>query len=345
MNKTRKLRTKTKDPYAKTKLFPQIKPLTEEYMKVGTYHTIAYWTYGNPKGKPALFVHGGPGGGTNPNCARFFDPKVYYIVLVDQRGCGKSKPTAELRENTTPNLISDFELIREKLGINKWMVFGGSWGSTLSLAYAISHPDRVTELVIRGVFLIRKSEIDWFLQPNGTQSMYPDSWKVFLDGVPKSELKSDPCKMDFLKIYGKCFNGDFGAAAKSKALLAWSTWESSVSHLHPQKVEDIMRDYKKSGDHVAMSTIEHHYFKNGGFFNNENYFLEKGNLDKIRHIPLTIVQGRYDVLCPMISAQELHDKLPNSILHSTIAGHSGFEDENISKLVDATNIYKKGFKQ
>lgn len=342
MNKTRKVsKTRSKDPYAKTKLYPPIKPLTESHMKAGEYHTVAYWTYGNPKGKPVLFIHGGPGGGTNPNCARFFDPKAYYIVLVDQRGCGKSLPTAELRENTTQHLIEDFERIRTILGIQKWMLFGGSWGSTLSLAYAIAHPEIVTELVIRGIFLIRKQEVDWFLNPNGTPILFPDTWEVFLDGIPKSLLKEDHSKMNFLDIYGDCFKGKYGSAAKSKALLAWSTWETSVSHLYPQPVEEIMRDYKKSGDHIAMSTIEQHYFKNGGFFNNDNYFLEKSNLDRIRDIPTTIVQGRYDVLCPITSAYELHKHLPKAVFHATIAGHSGFEEDNIAKLVEATNIYKK----
>ena len=342
MDKTRKIRkTSKKDPFSKTKLYPPLKPLSESFLKAGDYHNVAYWTYGNPKGKPAIFIHGGPGGGTNPNCARFFDPKAYFIVLVDQRGCGKSTPIAELRENTTQHLIEDFEKIRNILGVKKWMLFGGSWGSTLCLAYAIAHPEVVTELVIRGVFLIRKSEVEWFIQPRGTQSIYPDTWKVLLDGIPKSEMKADQTKMDFVKIYGKCFRGEFGAAAKNKALLMWSTWESSVSHLHPQPVEEIMRDYQKSGDHIAMSTIEQHYFENGGFFGNDNYFLEKKNLDRIRHIPLTIVQGRYDVLCPMISANDLYKELPHAKFHATIAGHSGFETENIAKLVEATNIYKK----
>jgi proline iminopeptidase len=338
--KTKKNRSSSKI----TKMYPQTKALSEETIKVSDLHTVAFWTYGNPKGKPALFVHGGPGAGTSPMLSRFFDPKAYYIVLVDQRGCGKSTPFAEIRENTTQDLISDFEKIREKLAISKWLVFGGSWGSTLSLAYAIAHPDRVTELVIRGIFLIRKSEVDWFLQPRGTQSIYPDTYQGFIDGIPKSELKSDINKIDFLKVYGKCFKGDYGSAAKSKALMAWSVWETSVSHLHPDSVENIEKDYKKSKAHISMSTIEQHYFANGGFLGDDNYFLDKKNLDRIRHIPTTIVQGRYDVLCPIISAYQLHEKLPHAVFHSTIAGHSALDEGNTSKLVEATNIYKKGFK-
>jgi proline iminopeptidase len=343
MNKTKKNRSKVShDEYANTKLFPPIKPLTEEHIKVSSLHNVVYWTYGNPNGKPVLFIHGGPGAGTNPNCARFFDPSAYYIVLVDQRGCGKSKPTAELRENTTFDLIQDFEKIREKLNISKWQLFGGSWGSTLSLAYAIAHPDKVTELVIRGIFLIRQSEIDWFINPKGTESNYPDTYEsFFLEGIPKSERKEDVCKMDLFKIYGKCFNGDFGKNAKNNALLCWCAWETSVSHLKPTPPDEIVRDYKKSKAYVYMSAIEHHYFSNKGFFKNDNYFLEKENIDKIKDIPTTIVQGRYDVLCPIISAYELHKQLPHAKFHATIAGHSAFDEDNISKLVDATNMYKK----
>lgn len=340
MNKTKKVRSSK----SMNKLFPQTKALSEEFMKVSDLHTVAFWTYGNPKGKPALFVHGGPGVGTSPKSACFFDPKAYYIVLVDQRGCGKSLPTAELRENTTQDLISDFEKIREKLGIQKWLVFGGSWGSTLSLAYSMAHPERVTELVLRGIFLIRKSEVDWFIRPRGTESMYPDTYKIFLDGIPKSELKQDVSKIDLMKVYGKCFKGDYGVAAKNKALLMWSAWETSVSHLHPENIDKIINGYKKSNDHIALSNIEHHYFSNGGFFGNDNYLLEKENLDKIKHIPTTIVQGRYDVLCPAISAYHLHEKLPKAKFYLTIAGHSGYDEGNADKLVEATNIYKKGYK-
>jgi len=342
--KTRKIR-KSKDSFANTKLYPPIKHLTEETIKVSSLHTVAYWTYGNPEGKPVVFIHGVPGGGTSPDCARFFDPAVYYIVLVDQRGCGKSRPLAELKENTTNDLISDFEKIREKLNIKKWMAFGGSWGSTLSLAYSIAHPEIITEIVIRGIFLARKSEIDWFANARGTQSIYPDAWEVYLDGIPKSERNKPDKDIDFMKVYGKCFNGDYGAAAKNHALLCWETWEAAVSHLHPEPIDKIMRDMKKSKLYTYMSAIEHHYFKNGGFFKDDNYFLEKKNLDRIRHLPTVIVQGRYDVLCPMISAYDLHKQLPEATLHVTFAGHSGFEEDNIAKLVDATNMFKKQFKR
>jgi len=343
MNKTKK--NKSSNSTKLNVLFPQTKALSENFMKVSDLHTVAYWTYGNPHGKPALYVHGGPGAGTMPKSARFFDPNAYYIVLVDQRGCGKSLPNAEIRENTTQDLISDFEKIREILGIEKWLVFGGSWGSTLSLAYSIAHPDRVTELVIRGIFLISQKEVDWFIRPRGTESIYPDAWKIFLDGMPKSELKEDTSKIDFMKVYGKCFNGDYGSSAKNKALLAWSVWETAVSHLHPEKIEDIIKDYKKTKGHIAMSRIEHHYFLNRGFLNNDNYFLEKENIDRIKHIPTTIVQGRYDVLCPAISAFALHEKLPKARFFLNIAGHSAFDEANVDKLVEATNIYKKGYKK
>ena len=339
--KTKKV---VKDGLKMTKFYPPTKPLGSYFMKMSDLHTVAYWTYGNPKGLPAIFIHGGPGGGTTPDCARFFDPKHFFIVLVDQRGCGKSTPMYELRENTTQHLIEDFEKIREHLGISKWLVFGGSWGSTLSLAYAIAHPECSIELIIRGVFLCRKQEINWFLQPNGSDANFRDTRAFFEDGIPKSEQKEDRFKIDYMAVYGRCFKGEFGAAAKEKALLAWSSWETSISHLHPTPLDEIVKDYKKTGGHRFMSVIEHHYFSNGGFFNDENYFLDKKNYGKISHIPITIVQGRYDVLCPMTSAYDICQVLPQSKLHLTIAGHSGFEPENIAKLVEATNAYKKRHK-
>ena len=342
--KTRKRSKKVNaDSFKGTKLYPPISPIGSYFIKVSELHTVAYWTYGNPKGLPVVFVHGGPGGTTSPDCARFFDPKAFFIVLVDQRGCGKSLPMYELRENTTQNLIEDFEKIREKLNISKWLVFGGSWGSTLSLAYAIAHPERTIELIIRGIFLIRDQEIDWFIKPNGSDANFRDTRDIFETGIPKSEQKEDRYKIDYMSVYGKCFRGEYGAAAKEKALLAWSTWETSVSHLNPTPVDEIIKDYKKTGGHRFMSLIEHHYFSNKGFLE-ENYFLQKKNYSRISHIPITIVQGRYDVLCPMTSAYDLCKVLPHSKLHMTIAGHSGFEPDNIEKLVAATDMYKKSHK-
>ena len=340
-NKTKK---RPKDGFKGTKLYPPISALGSYTMKVSDLHTVAYWTYGNPKGLPAVFIHGGPGGGTTPDCARFFDPRAFFIVLVDQRGCGESKPMYELRENTTQHLIEDFEKIREHLEIKKWLVFGGSWGSTLSLAYAIAHPERTIELIIRGVFLCRKQEIDWFLQPNGSDANFRDTRDFFENGLPKSERKADRNKINYLEAYGRCFRGDHGAAAKETALLAWSTWETSISHLNPTPVADIVKDYKKTGGHRFMSLIEHHYFSHGGFFGGDTYFLDKKNYGRISHIPITIVQGRYDVLCPMTSAYDICQVLPQSKLHLTLAGHSAFESDNIAKLVDASNVYKKRHK-
>ena len=341
MSSSSKTKKRVKDGFKGTKLYPPIKALGSYFMKVSDLHTVAYWTYGNPKGLPVVFIHGGPGGGTTPECARYFDPKAFFIVLVDQRGCGMSTPMYELRENTTPHLIEDFEKIREHLGISKWLVFGGSWGSTLSLAYAIAHPECSIELIIRGIFLCRKQEIDWFLRPNGTDANFRDTRDIFEDGLPKSEQKEDRTKIDYLAAYGRCFRGEHGAAAKEKALLSWSTWETSVSHLVPIPVPEIIKDYKKTGGHRFMSLIEHHYFSNGGFFGGDNYFLEKKNYGKISHIPITIVQGRYDVLCPMTTAYDVCHVLPQCKMHLTLAGHSAFEPDNIAKLVDATNAYKK----
>jgi proline iminopeptidase len=214
-----------KDPFAGTALYPQTEALEKGSIRVSAIHTVAYSVYGNPNGKPVLFVHGGPGGGTMPAYARFHDPEVYKIVLVDQRGCGESLPFAELRENTTWDSVRDFEKIREKLGIEKWQVFGGSWGSTLSLAYAQEHPDRVTELVLRGIFLIRKKEIDWFYQGPGASFLFPEDWAFYEAAIPENE------RDDYLKAYGRRLRGELGEEEKNKAALAWSIWEGRTSKL------------------------------------------------------------------------------------------------------------------
>jgi proline iminopeptidase len=184
--------------------FPEIRPYHEEMVKVSDVHTIYYAVYGNPNGKPVLFIHGGPGGGTDPAMARYFDPAVYKIVLVDQRGCGKSTPFANLEDNTTYDLIRDFELIREKLGIKKWQLFGGSWGSCLSLAYAIEHPDRVTELVLRGIFLLREKELNWFYEGKGANYVFPEEWDLYESAIPPEERSS------FIQAYGKRLRGELG---------------------------------------------------------------------------------------------------------------------------------------
>lgn len=335
--KYKKTRNKTvkkskKDKYADTALYPPIKPLKNYTMKVSDLHTIAFYTYGNPNGKPVLFVHGGPGAGTNPNMARFFNPKAYYIILVDQRGCGKSKPTAELRENTTKDLISDFEKIRDFLNIDKWQVFGGSWGSTLTLAYSIAHPERVTEIIVRGIFLATKDEVDWIAEPKGAEFFNLEGWKYYESVIPKKY------RTNFMKAYDKCFKGKFGEKTKDECLLAWSSWESSLSKLYPTPLDEIISEYKKDKTYIPSSLIEHHYFSNGCFMEDE-YLIKKENLDRIRHIPTVIVQGRYDLVCPFMSAYKLHLALPSAKFYPTIAGHTAFDKENIKYLVKATNSF------
>jgi proline iminopeptidase len=306
-------------------------------MKVSDLHTVAYWTYGNKAGKPVLFVHGGPGGGTSPDLARFFNPRDYHIVLVDQRGCGKSTPLAELRENNTQALISDFEKIREALGIEKWMVFGGSWGSTLSLAYALAHPERVTELVIRGIFFCSKPELDWTYEPGGSQNVTPEAWKKFEDALP-AHLRN---KGNNMKLYQKCMRGDYGPKKKEECLLAWTIWEDSNSSLIKKPMQSWIDQEMKTKEYKAMSPIENHYFNNRCFLP-PNYFLSKKSLDILKKIPMTIVQGMYDMECPFTNAYHLHKALPHSRFFPTMAGHTALDKENVKYLVQATDYYARG---
>jgi proline iminopeptidase len=324
---------KRSDAYIDTALYPIIKPYKTGFLQVSKIHKIAYFLYGNPNGKPVLSVHGGPGAGTTPDYARFFNPKKYNIVLVDQRGTGKSKPFGEIKENTTNDLISDFEKIRKMLNIEKWQIFGGSWGSTLSLAYSIKHPEIVSELVLRGIFTFEKKEIDWVQQGPGANYVFPEAWEMYKNTIPENE------RGDFLKAYGKRFNGSMGEQEKDKACLAWSQWEASISHLIPTPHNKIIKDLKKNKNYIPMAIIEHHYFINNGFFPKEGYLLEERNLNKIKQFPITIVQGIYDMVCPMKFAFNLHNKLPNAIFYKTLAGHSMFEKENIRHLVMTTDKY------
>jgi len=281
-----------------------------------------------------LFVHGGPGGGTDPAFARYFDPKVYRIILVDQRGCGDSLPFAELRENTTQDSIRDFEKIRVKLGIEKWQLFGGSWGSTLSLAYAMDHPDRISELVLRGIFICRDKEIAWFYQGPGANFMFPEDWSAYEEVIPVAE------RGDYLKAYGKRLRGELGEEEMHKAAKAWSIWEGRTSKLRQDPWEVVKDRFGADKFSLAFARIENHYFTNKVFLPRDGYLLEKANIDKIRHIPTFIVQGRYDVVCPCVSAYDLHKVFPESELVYTLTGHSGFEEEIIRELVKATEKYK-----
>ena len=326
-----------------TRFYPQPDLIDSGVIEAGTIHRVAYSVYGNPDGKAVLFVHGGPGGGTAPENARFFDPAVYRVVLVDQRGCGKSTPFAELEENTTWDLVEDFEKVRETLGIDEWLVFGGSWGSTLALTYAVCHPARTTELVLRGIFLVRKKELDFFYEGKGTNFLFPEPWEVYEAQIPAEEASKD----GYVAAYGRRLRGELGDEAMRSAAKAWSVWEGSVSRLRPPSREQIMGKWADDDFSLAFARIENHYFTSGGrvgepagFFERDGWLLEPAQTDRIKHIPTVIVQGRYDVVCPATSAYELHKALPDSTLHLTTTGHSSLEPDIIERLVAATDKFR-----
>jgi len=316
-------------PEARHGLYPEIDAYRTGRLRVSDVHEIYFEESGNPKGKPVVFVHGGPGSGTEPKQRRFFDPAAYRIVLFDQRGCGKSTPHASLVDNTTWHLVADMEALRAHLGIERWQVFGGSWGSTLALAYAETHSQRVTELVLRGIFMIRKQEIDWFYQ-RGASALFPDAWEGYLAPIPSAE------RGDLLRAYHRRLTSD-DVAVRQAAARAWSIWEGSTSHLYVD-VDEIARTGEDKFA-LAFARIECHYFVNGGFFKPETQLLD--GVPRIRHIPAVIVQGRYDVVCPMESAWALHRAWPEADFRLVAdAGHSAFEPGNIHELVEATDRFR-----
>ena len=309
--------------------YPEIEPYNQGMLNVSDVHAIYYEECGNPDGKPVVFVHGGPGGGTRTAERRYFDPDAYRIVLFHQRGCGKSTPHACLDDNTTWHLVADMEQLREHLGIDRWMLFGGSWGSTLSLSYAITHPERVTEMVLRGIFTLRRSELAWFYQ-EGASHIYPDAWESYLEPIPEGE------RHDLMAAYYRRLTHE-DKAVRQQAAKAWSVWEGSTSALltNPDLVA------KCSGDDfsLAFARIECHYFTNGGFFETDGWLLD--NVGKIRHIPAVIVQGRYDVVCPMQTSWELHRRWPEADYHIIPdAGHSALEPGICSELIKATDRFR-----
>jgi proline iminopeptidase len=307
-------------------LYPDVSAHREYRLRVSDLHEIYVEESGNPNGKPVLFVHGGPGGGTEAKQRRFFDPSKYRIVLFDQRGCGKSTPHASLVDNTTAHLVSDMEKIREHLAIERWQVFGGSWGSTLALAYAQAHPTRVTELVLRGIFLLRKQEIDWFYQ-HGCNALFPDAWEDFVAPIPMAE------RSDMVSAYYKRLTST-DAKVRSEAARAWSVWEGRTSCLMPN--EGLVSRMAGDSFAEAFARIECHFFTHGGFLESDAALLD--NVVKIRHIPTVIVQGRYDVVCPMQSAWALHRAFPEAELRIVKdAGHSAFEAGITHELITATD--------
>ena len=310
-------------------LYPKIKPYDSGFLNVDQ-HQVYFEQCGNPNGKPALFLHGGPGGGGSEEVRRFFNPDLYRIIIFDQRGCGRSKPHGCLENNTTWHLVSDIENLREKLSIENWLVFGGSWGSTLSLTYAQAHPKSVSELVLRGIFLLRKEELHWFYQ-DGASRIFPEAWSGFLDIIDEDK------RNNLMSSYHEIFKSD-DKEKRLKAAIAWSKWEAATSSLayKPSLVEE----FSNPEFALAFALIENHYFVNKGWFKTENQIIE--NIDIIRSIPAVIVQGRYDVVCPMKTAWELSEAWPEAeLIVAPASGHTAFEKEITHALISATDKFGK----
>ncbi len=309
-------------------LYPALDPYQSGTLKVSELHTLYYEQSGNPQGKPVVVLHGGPGGGSEPFYRQYFDPTQWRIVLFDQRGCGRSTPHAELVENTTWDLVRDIETLRQHLGIEQWCVFGGSWGSTLALAYSQTHPESCLGLILRGIFLLRAQEIRWFYQ-EGTSNIFPDAWEHYLQPIPTEE------RHDLVAAYYKRLTSP-DAAIRAQAAQAWSVWEASTSKL----IQDpnLQQKFGQETFADAFARIECHYFVHKGFFDTEDQLLQ--HCDRIQHLPTVIVQGRYDIVCPMISAWELHKQLPHSqLIIVPDAGHSMTEPGIRSTLIEATDTF------
>ncbi len=315
-------------PGLRAELYPEIEPWNTGMLDLGGRHRMYYEESGNPRGAPVLFLHGGPGAGAAPSHRRFFDPAHYRIIIFDQRGAGRSLPLGEITDNTTPLLVADIEQLREKLGITRWLVFGGSWGSTLALAYAEAHPQRCSGLILRGIFLCRDSEIDWFLY--GLRNLFPEAWHAFITPIPEAE------RGDLLSAYHRRLT-DPDPAVHMPAARAWSTYEGSCSTLLPSP--ETVAYF--AGDVVALglARIEAHYFKHDIFLP-RNSLLE--NVSRIRNIPGIIVQGRYDAVCPIVSADDLHRAWPEAeYIIVPDAGHSAWEPGICAALVRAAEKFKQ----
>ncbi|HYM83345.1 MAG TPA: prolyl aminopeptidase [Candidatus Dormibacteraeota bacterium] len=310
-------------------LYPAIEPYRSGRLAVDPPHELYWEESGRADGTPAVFVHGGPGGGVGPEHRRFFDPDAYRIVLFDQRGCGKSTPHASLDANTTWDLVADMERLRAALGIERWVVFGGSWGSTLSLAYAERHPERVLALVLRGIFMLRPHELRWFYQ-EGAGYVFPDAWEAYVAPIPASE------RDDLIAAYHRRLVSP-DAGVRLAAARAWSVWEGATSRLRPDP--ELVERFAADEFAEALARIECHYFVHGGFFEPRDQLLR--DVGRIRSIPGVIVQGRYDVVCPMTSAWDLHRAWPEAELHVVPdAGHAATEPGTIDRLVEATDRFR-----
>ena len=316
-------------PASRRRLYPEIEPYETGKLPVSDLHTIYYEQCGNPQGKPVVFLHGGPGGGIEPRHRRFFDPEAYRIVLFDQRGCGRSTPYASLVDNTTWDLVGDIEALRTHLGIDSWQVFGGSWGSTLALAYAQKHRARVTELVLRGIFTFAPDEMRWFYI-DGTRILFPDAYEAFLAAIPEEEHD------DIVAAYHRRLTSD-DPDIRRRAARAWSIWECRVATLMPD--EGLVAHCDDASFTLAFARIECHYFVNNGFFDRPTALLDDMHL--LEGVPGVIVHGRYDVICPPRNAWRLHRAWPGSQLDIVAdAGHSANEPGITAALVAATDRFR-----
>ena len=309
-------------------LYPELMPFRSGRLKVSDLHELYYEECGSPSGKPVVMLHGGPGGGVTPVMRRYHDPRLYRIVLLDQRGCGRSIPHASLEENTTWDLVADIERLREHLDIESWQVFGGSWGSTLALAYAQTHPDRVRELILRGIFMLRRAELEWFYQ-DGCSWLFPDAFADYVSPIPKAE------RADMIAAYYKRLTSS-DPAVQIEAARAWSAWEGRTLSLLP----DFDRERQFSQDYYALAfaRIECHYFINRGFFDADDQLLRNAN--RIKDIPGVIVHGRYDVVTPVKNAFDLASAWPRADLRVVPdSGHAMTEPGIVHELIAATRIF------
>lgn len=308
-------------------LYPEVDPFAYGWMPTGSAHEIYYEECGSPGGRPIVVLHGGPGGAINPGMRRFFDPAGWRSVLFDQRGCGKSRPFASLEANTTWHLVADIERLREMVGADQWLVFGGSWGSTLALAYAQTHPDRVSELVLRGIFTLRREELLWYYQ-HGASLLFPDKWERFLAPIPPAE------RDDLMAAYRRRLTGD-DIEGRIAAAKAWSQWEGETITLLPEpEVSNAFYD-----DHYALgfARIENHYFVHGGWLEDGQLIRDAG---KLRDIPAVIVQGRYDIACPAVTAWDLHRAWPEAeFVMVEGAGHAFSQPGILHHLIMATDRF------